>query len=71
MISFSAFVDEYCKIAGLPPPLPAAAKMMQAAPAAAKMLPKPKLYGQEGFNALMQGTRSAKANPFQALAGQP
>jgi hypothetical protein len=67
MISFSSFVDELCKIAGLPPPLPAAAKMLKSAPAAAKMVTKPKLYGQEGFNALMQGTKASKTNPFQGL----
>ncbi len=74
MISFSAFVDELCKIAGTPPPLPTAAlsagkKMLAGAPAAAKMLPKPKLYGQEGFNALMEGTKATKANPFTQLVG--
>lgn len=68
MIDFSAFVDELCKIAGLPPPIPAAAKALgSGAASAAKMLPKPKLYGQEGFNALMQGTQASKVNPFQSL----
>lgn len=69
-ISFHAFMDELCKIAGLPPPLPAAAKSM-AGTVAKKVLPKAKQYGQEGFNALMEGTKahmqSGGNNPFAAM----
>lgn len=68
MISFSAFCDELCKIAGAPPPLPGAVKALgSGAAAAAKTVMKPKLYGQEGFNAFMQGTQAAKTNPFKGL----
>lgn len=60
MISFSAFSDELVKLAA--PPLPAAASA-----AAAKLAPKVKQYGQEGFNALMQGAKDAPKNPFQGM----
>lgn len=64
--AFSAFCDELCKIAGLPPLLPAAAKALKA-PAAAALAVKPKMYGQEGFHALMHGAQSSKTNPFQNI----
>jgi len=58
----------YEKIAGTPPPLPAAARAAaKATPTIAKALPKPKLYGEEGFQALMEGARAAKSNPFAAM----
>lgn len=66
MDTFSAFVDELLKIAA--PPLPAAAlSAMKSAPGAIASAVKPKLYGQEGFNALMHGAQGAKSNPFSSM----
>lgn len=49
------------RAAAVPPPLPAAANAVKS------VLPKPKLYGEEGFQALMQGARGAKTNPLASI----
>jgi hypothetical protein len=61
-IMVAALLDELSKIAAVPPPLPAAARLA----GLAKSLPKPKLYGEEGFQALMHGAKGAP-NPFQSM----
>lgn len=61
-IMVAALLDELDKIAAMPPPLPAAARLA----GMAKALPKPKLYGEEGFQALMHGAKGAP-NPFQSM----
>ena len=62
-ILMRALYDELSKIAGMPPPLPAAAKLQ----GLVKSLPKPKLYGEEGFQHLLHGARAAPSNPFATM----
>jgi hypothetical protein len=63
-VMVAALYDELAKIAAMPPPLPAAARGIGSA--AASLIKKPKLYGEEGFQALMQGAKGAP-NPFSSM----
>ena len=65
----AAFFDELEKIGmGTPPPLPAAARAVKGvASSMSNAMPRPKLYGEEGFQALMQGAKASKSNPFAKM----